>query len=525
MLRKKGFWIALLLIVLVGGGGYLCYDRLLRPDKATSDEPELRTATVRRGDLVLYASGVGTIIPAWEVKVAFPTGSVVTELTVQVGDVVEQGAVLARVDDTDAQQSLTNAVIKVTRARLELEAAQETLDDLLAGGSEAERLDAQAALLAAQDALEDLRAGPTEAQLAAAEAAAGLARETYERLVNGPTAREIEEAELNLSKARNNLWSAQANRDAVKGNPNASGGQKASAEAQVANAQLSVRQAEITLEKLREPATEAEIADARAKLLKAEETWGDLREQPVAAALTAAQAQVAQTEEWFAQLTAPTEEDLAAARRNLEREQLDIQQAELDLAAAQRNLAETVVVAPFDGTVTAVTAVIGEKAAANTHIVLAETRQPLIEVYVDETDMDMIAIGHEAEVILDALPDDTFSGYVVAIEPSLVTVAGVSLVRALISLDETSFGKPRPLMMGLNASVDVIGGRAENALLVPVEALREIEADEYVVFVVENGDLKLRTVEVGLMDYGSAEIRSGLRQGELVSTGLVETSR
>jgi multidrug efflux pump subunit AcrA (membrane-fusion protein) len=75
----------------------------------------------------------------------------------------------------------------------------------------------------------------------------------------------------------------------------------------------------------------------------------------------------------------------------------------------------------------------------------------------------------------------------------------------------------------LNASVDIIGGRAENAVLVPVEALRELGPEEYAVFVVEDGEPTLRIVEVGLIDFVSAEIISGLDAGEIVTTGIVET--
>jgi multidrug efflux pump subunit AcrA (membrane-fusion protein) len=77
--------------------------------------------------------------------------------------------------------------------------------------------------------------------------------------------------------------------------------------------------------------------------------------------------------------------------------------------------------------------------------------------------------------------------------------------------------------VGLNASVDIIGGRTENAVLVPVEALREPGLDEYAVFVVENGEPTLRIVQVGLIDFVSAEIISGLEAGEVVTTGIVET--
>ena len=81
----------------------------------------------------------------------------------------------------------------------------------------------------------------------------------------------------------------------------------------------------------------------------------------------------------------------------------------------------------------------------------------------------------------------------------------------------------RKLLIGMNASVDVIGGRAEGVVLVPVEALRELSPGEYAVFVEEGGELEMRIVEVGLMDFTFAEIKSGVEVGETVSTGIVET--
>ena len=77
----------------------------------------------------------------------------------------------------------------------------------------------------------------------------------------------------------------------------------------------------------------------------------------------------------------------------------------------------------------------------------------------------------------------------------------------------------------MTAAVDVIGGRAENVVLVPVEALREISPGQYAVFVMENGAPVMRTVEVGLQDQISAEIKSGLNAGDVVTTGIVETGQ
>ena len=68
--------------------------------------------------------------------------------------------------------------------------------------------------------------------------------------------------------------------------------------------------------------------------------------------------------------------------------------------------------------------------------------------------------------------------------------------------------KPQTLPVGLNATVEVIGGRSQNAVLVPVEALREISPGEFAVFVMQDSEPQLRFVEVGLMDFTFAEILS-----------------
>ena len=127
-------------------------------------------------------------------------------------------------------------------------------------------------------------------------------------------------------------------------------------------------------------------------------------------------------------------------------------------------------------------------------------------------------------MIFDAFPDDIFIGHVIEVDPSLYESGNITTIKTLVELDVESFSKPRSLPIGLNAAVDVIGGRAENAVLIPVEALRELGPDEYAVFVVTgDNEPKLRMVEVGIMDYTSAEIISGLEAGEIVTTGIVAT--
>jgi HlyD family secretion protein len=203
--------------------------------------------------------------------------------------------------------------------------------------------------------------------------------------------------------------------------------------------------------------------------------------------------------------------------------QANLANAKAQLAVAWEDQAVVDLVAPMDGTIMSINASVGEAVGTGAIIAIADLSQPVLEIYLDETDVDKVVVGFEAEVVFDSLPDETFTGHITEVSPSLETVSGVDTVVALVQLDAASFAKPLSLPVGSNASVEVIGGRAENAVLVPVEAVREIGADEYAVFVMTDGELKLRVVTVGLIDYTSAEILSGLEAGDVVTTGVVET--
>jgi len=81
--------------------------------EVVSEEAAVQTATARRGDIILYAAGAGTLIPSAEVDVRFEISDgvqeILVELLVGVGDKVEAGDVLARLDDSDRQNNLVNA--------------------------------------------------------------------------------------------------------------------------------------------------------------------------------------------------------------------------------------------------------------------------------------------------------------------------------------------------------------------------------------------------------------------------------
>jgi multidrug efflux pump subunit AcrA (membrane-fusion protein) len=127
-------------------------------------------------------------------------------------------------------------------------------------------------------------------------------------------------------------------------------------------------------------------------------------------------------------------------------------------------------------------------------------------------------VGKPVEIVFEAYPDDTFAGEVVRVDPVLVTVDNTPAVQALAKLNLGT--QTANLIIGMTADVEVISAETRDALLVPVEALRERSAGQYSAFVVKAaGQLEMRPVTVGLKDYVNVEILSGLELGEVVSLG------
>jgi len=241
------------------------------------------------------------------------------------------------------------------------------------------------------------------------------------------------------------------------------------------------------------------------------------------------------------------ESDIALARANLESARVALQdaQAALDivqagpdaltqpiaalgtemakLESARLTLENSRLVAPFDGELTAVNTVLGQTVGTSTVMTIATTENLLVRFYLDETDLDKVAVGNRVSFTLDAYPSQPVDGEVVIVEPALQTIDGTPVVVVWASLPaDTELN----LMSGMTVEAEVIAGEARGALIVPVQALRELAPGSYAVFLVgENDQLTMTPVTVGLRDFANAEILSGVKAGDIVSTGTVETKQ
>jgi HlyD family secretion protein len=459
MFRKKGFWIGLLIVlVLAAGGGYAYYRFQYLPNQAA--EPTIETTEVRRGDLVISVSGSGTLSPVSEVDLGFQTGGYLDEMLVEVGDQVKEGDVLARLETDELKLAVAKAEINAREAQLDLA-------DVIEGATDAELASAKAALQSAQSALT-------------------VAWYSYNSAQN---------SDLDAS-VRNHLieyqWNTEKYWKAEEGLADGSVDQESFDEAWndrgIAEGGLdnAIKQAEM------------EELDA----------WNQVDQ---------AQNRVYQSQESLELLqSGPTTDTVTRA-------ELKANQAALALDDARENLEAAELRAPFDGTVLEVNAIPGEYIETSAIIVLADLEEPVLQFWVEEADMSGVAVGNRVEIEFEALPDDTFTGEVIRVEPALVEVGNTLAVQAWASVDMAVASAGVNLVGGMNADIEIISAEATDALLVPVQALRELGPDQYAVFVVQpDGEMVLRPVEVGLQDFVSAEIVSGLELGETVSLGVEE---
>jgi HlyD family secretion protein len=472
--RNRIIALAVAVVVIAGGAsGYALWRK--NQTSTVTAESVVQTATVTRGDLKLFATGTGTLIANADATFGFSTSGTVVEVLTEVGDVVSAGDLLARLDDSDAQRQLLQA----QRAVSEL-----TSDGAVATAKLAVA-DAAVAVVTTKATLAYLISTDVlfwEEQVKAAEIALAQAKADAAANPSAEADKKVKAAEQMLQVDKNYL--AQAWHDYQYDYcPD--------------TFLTTVTEGRETKKMVIPPSTQ-DVAQARADYALAQQTH--------------------QEAEWY--LTAITTGEIPEGATGASLEAY--QQALEDLDAAQAALDDTNLYAPIGGTVMSLGFQTGDTGGSGTTVSISDLSQPYqLEVYLDESDWGNIKAGYPVEVTFDLLPEKIYTGTVVSVDPGLSTSLGSAYIHAYVKLD-TAIDMTLPL--GTGASVDVIGGQADNALLIPVEALHEIAEGKYAVFVLEDGEPKMRLVEIGLQDLISVEIKSGLNEGDLVTTGITETN-
>jgi RND family efflux transporter MFP subunit len=207
--------------------------------------------------------------------------------------------------------------------------------------------------------------------------------------------------------------------------------------------------------------------------------------------------------------------DVVAALESL---RAQVNHIEVALAQAETNLTYSYIRAPFSGYVAErnldlgayVTGAATSNSTTSRGIVSLhdiETVRTLIEVV--EKDVPLVQIGQKAEIRAEAYPDRVFQGTVTRV------VQALNRATRTMTVEVDLPNKDRLLKGGMFARVEVLVGKHQNALQIPIDAVSRLEDAQYV-YIVRDGKAERVSIEIGVRDENRVEITKGLTGSEQV---------
>jgi HlyD family secretion protein len=335
----------------------------------------------------LFGSGS---IEATQVDISPKVGGRIIRLTVDEGDRVRAGQIVAELETQEATTQVAQAEAAVTQAEAKVALAQQAVV------TQQQVTDAQVAQAKAQEAAAGTAVPQSEAALAIEKQTAQEAVKAAEAQVNSAQA-QVGAAESALGKARGDLSRQKALL-----------AQGAVAADQVEGAQTAYDAAAAQARSAREAVAQAQaqLASARANLMQVE-----IQRRAVEAAranLAQAEAGLRNAESGYT-VVAQRRQDLAAA-------QAALAQARANLRYVQVIAGHNTIQAPRDGVIQTKNVEEGEVVAAGAALyTLIDAREVWTRVYIGEDRLGRVKIGQAARITVDTLPGQVFTGRVTQI--------------------------------------------------------------------------------------------------------------
>jgi multidrug efflux pump subunit AcrA (membrane-fusion protein) len=441
---------------------------------------------VKQGVVVDSLSFTGRVAPSVEEELFFREDGRVKEVYVERDEMVQEGDVLAELENDDLLRQLNQAEIELETAQLNLEEAQNQMQHQIDKAEielEIEELD----LANMNESLESLALDVKLAEIDLKETKAG------------PSAEEIAIARHNLEKAKNSLWSVQVRRDSTCGQTD--GAACDSAQASVNRAEEDVRIAEINLQELLKGPSEDELTAAEAAYEKAmqkrrqKERDIEIQERRIALA----------------------EMDLEKMQKEVD-PQLSkaVERSQLTVERLQAKIADTRVSSPIDGKVTSVSAYEGRTVNGyQTVFVVADEAELEITAEPMSSQLQRLSEGLDASIILSDYPGKELPAEIVQL-PYPYGRGGGATIEEADKLTHISFN-PQDLDIEPGDLVKVIVTleRKEDALWLPPAAIRTFAGRKFVV-VEEEGRQRRVDVTLGIESRERVEIVEGLEEGQIV---------
>ncbi|MBC8135032.1 MAG: efflux RND transporter periplasmic adaptor subunit, partial [Fibrella sp.] len=433
-----------------------------------------------------------------ETAVGAQTGGRVAALLVREGDVVRAGQVIARLDDRVLRSESAQSAESVRTAQVQLAQAADAIRTAQANLAVASR----------PPLASDIAKARADARQAVAVAEATLLgkRQRLAELRAGATSEQRSQIAAQVAQARVNL--KQAERD--YGRQKSLAGQGAVAQSVADAAETARDSARETLENL--SAREAELGKAaRSEQLAQAQAEIRAAEATVAGAKASGDAAVASL------LALPRAEDVAVARaRVVEAERAAdsarnrLAEARLALEVTQNRLSDTVVTAPFGGTITGIVTEVGGVTGPSQALVkLVRTARPEIRVALDEDNLGRVRVGQKSVISATAFPGETVQAVVREIGAEVNAEKG----QVTVKLDPLTV--PVWLRPGQTLSVNIVTAKAAPRLVVPLQSVTTAGGFS-TVLLVEKGKVVKKTITADSAGPEGVPVSAGLTKSDSV---------
>ncbi len=460
-------WLGILVVLLVVlAAGLLFVQQNNRVDDQSAALVPADNSLITADAGAVYAEA--RVVPVRQTTLAFSSGGPVAGVNAAEGDVVKMGDLLAQLDITDQEIAVQQAEAAIYLAEANLAAAESMLAQ--AG------LNLEGAHLAVRDSRADLAlvaAGATEEEVALAGlnvsiAEAGITQASGNRAASleGASQAEITAAEARLAFAQTELDNAQRIYLPILQDSSKPAGERDLAGLRLNGAQATLNAAQIALNRLLTGATSSEqvaansgvqaaasqrdVAQAQLDLLLA----GAQAEQ-----ITIAEAKVASAETGILD----AESRVAGAQSAVAQAEAALLEAQAGLAIAESEREQRTLIAPFDGTLSAVEIKAGDIVQPGIPVmILADLSQWQVET-TDLSELNIVDVteGSPVEILIDAFPDRPLRGQVRRIAATAAEVRGDVTYVTTIDLMDTG---ELPLRWGMTAFINLSAGEGAGPL-------------------------------------------------------------
>jgi HlyD family secretion protein len=270
--------------------------------------------------------------------------------------------------------------------------------------------------------------------------------------------------------------------------------------------------------------TDTQIVQFEANLANAEANYNAIKAQQKSSKSTAQsgfeQSQLSQASGYWTNLgnTQTSSSQIYIAAKNIDQaeKQLAISEASLELARMDED--SCTLFAPYDGIVFSSSYSPGEYASPGVPAISIIEEDFLVKAEINETDIVNLEEGQEVDVRLDAYYDHVFDGKIARISPISSNLGGVVSFEITVEFDVQDGPE---VFYGLSASLDITTSSIENILYVPLQYIYEEDGTTYVDVVTPEGDKVKTEVTTGISNYDFIEIKSGLSDGDVVTTSSI----